>query len=237
MTGRPVVLDLYCGAGGAAWGYHLAGFEVVGVDITDQPRYPFRFWNFDALQVLRVLLSGSTVNGYSLADFDAIHASPPCQRYSLMSACRPGLAEKYPDLIEPTRFLLKRIGLPFVIENVPGSPLHDPVRLCGTHFDRRVFWQGHGTFELQRHRDFEASFPLPSLGGCTHRFPSFPVYGHNRAGNRPDLKGPGFAALARKVMGVSWMRRDELAESIPPCFSHWVGVHLRRHLDGWRDAA
>jgi len=118
-------------------GYARAGFEVVGVDINPQPRYPFEFHQADALDYLRE-------HGHR---FDAVHASPPCQAYS---ETRKIQSNEHPELIPPTRAALQRVGLPWVIENVPGSPLIDPVELCGAMFGLRVY----------RHRLFEASFPV-----------------------------------------------------------------------------
>ena len=116
----PRLLDLFCGAGGAGMGYHRAGFEVVGVDIKPQPRYPFEFHQADAL---------TFVAEYG-DRFDAVHASPPCQRFSDL-AKRNGNADEWPDLIEPLRPILRMIGRPYVIENVEGAPLRDPAMLCG----------------------------------------------------------------------------------------------------------
>lgn len=113
---KPMLPDLFCGAGGAAVGYHRAGFGIVGVDINPQPNYPFAFVQADALEYLK------KYGGV----FHAIHASPPCQHYSAMSQCRPGLAQKYPALIEPVREILDPLGRPYVIENVIGSPLKKP---------------------------------------------------------------------------------------------------------------
>src|SRR5690606_39199430 len=110
-----LLLDLFSGAGGASVGYHRAGFDVVGVDLDPQPNYPFEFIRADAM----LLLS----DGRFMGQFDVVHASPPCQRYSVMSKCRPELAGQYPDLVDPVRENLAALGLPYVIENVPGSPL------------------------------------------------------------------------------------------------------------------
>jgi hypothetical protein len=120
---KPRILDLFSGAGGAAVGYHRAGFDVVGVDIVDQPNYPFTFYEMDALEFVRSeFLSRGAARGWG---FKAIHASPPCQRFSDL-AKRNGNAEDWPDLIEPTRSALRATGLPYVIENVEGAPLLDP---------------------------------------------------------------------------------------------------------------
>ena len=128
---RPLLLDLYCGAGGAAEGYHDAGFEVVGVDIRPQPNFPYTFIEGDALEALSVLLAGQGISGYLLSDFDAVHASPPCQAHSDL---QKQSKIEYADLIPQTRELLKLTGLPYVIENVEGAPLVDPIVLCGTMF-------------------------------------------------------------------------------------------------------
>src|SRR5262245_32328515 len=139
---RPRLLDLFCGAGGAAVGYDRAGFQVVGVDIAPQPNYPFTFGEADALEYLKWIVLPSL----GARKFAAIHASPPCQRWSTKTR-NP---ERHPDLIEPVRVLLESTGLPYVIENVPDAPLRDPVQLCGSSFGLGV----------QRHRSFETNFPL-----------------------------------------------------------------------------
>jgi DNA (cytosine-5)-methyltransferase 1 len=225
------ILDLYCGGGGAGKGYADAGFNVIGVDIAGQKHYPFEFYQFDALQVLKVLISGSTVQGHSLGSFDAIHASPPCQRYSQMSRCQPGLGAEYPDLVEPTRFLLRRTGLPYVIENVMGAPLMDPSMLCGSHFGLRTEWEGHGEFGIQRHRLFETwPFRAPSPGMCDHSLPMLPVTGHGPGACRKNMRGKGYTAAARRAMEIGWMNRDELRESVPPAYTRHVGGYLWLHL-------
>jgi DNA (cytosine-5)-methyltransferase 1 len=221
------VLDLCCGAGGAARGYHDAGFEVIGVDVNPMPRYPYEFHQCDALQFLRAI----TV--YGIYGVDAIHISPPCQRWSVMSKCRPGLNEEYPDLITPARELLQQIGLPYVIENVPGAPLRWPVTLCGSQFGLWADWPGHGAYGLRRHRELESwPFEIPSPVGCWHGMPSLPVYGHGAPGNRAELRGAGFAAAAKEAMEIDWMTRAELAEAIPPAYARYAGHFLMKHLGG-----
>lgn len=196
----PRLLDLFCGAGGAAMGYHRAGFEVVGVDIIPQPRYPFEFHQADAMT-------------YPLEGFDAIHASPPCQAYSAMSRCRPGLAAAYPDLVASTRGRLQRAGVPWVIENVPGAPLEAPTLLCGQMFG----------LPLYRHRLFEANWPLPLILHPAHAIPTSRA-GHWEPGTIINVAGnTSPIALAREAMGIDWMRRAELAEAIPPAYTEWVG--------------
>lgn len=211
------LLDLFCGAGGAGAGYHLAGFDVTGVDLAPMPRYPYQFIQGDALAAL--------ADAGFVAGFDVIHASPPCQHYSVASNCRPGLAARYPDLIAPVRAALDKTGLPYVIENVPGAPLIAPVVLCGAQFGLSAEFNGR-TYELHRHRLFEANWGLTAPAGCVHSHRAWPVFGHGKPGNRPDLAGPGYAATTRQVMGIGWMRREEIAESIPPAFTQWVGKQL-----------
>ncbi len=231
---RPRLLDLFCGAGGAAVGYHRAGFEVVGVDIKPQPRYPFEFVQGDALTYLERFLS-SEPQGAAFGDasidevFDAIHASPPCQAYA-------GLAAKdgrHPDLIAPTRELLKATGLPYVIENIEGAPLENPVRLCGSHFGLKV----------RRHRLFETSFPM-LVQTCWHD--SQPeirgYYGRNygpalvskdaiqRRGRKPLFRGT--VEQAEDDMGIDWMVEwDEIREAIPPAYTELIGHQLMQHLN------
>lgn len=150
---RPRLLDLFAGAGGAAMGYYRAGFDVVGVDIQPQPHYPFTFIQADALNP-----------PVRLADFDAVHASPPCQGYSALAAMHPD--RDYPMLIEPTREMLAKLGVPWIMENVEKAPmLRAPglfgvhgIRLCGTSFGL-----GARGMELRRHRLFESNLPLYSL--------------------------------------------------------------------------
>ncbi len=206
----PRLLDLFCGAGGAAMGYAWAGFEVVGVDIAPQPRYPFTFIQADALEYFDGL------GIWGLTDFDAIHASPPCQRYSAMSTARPGLALEYPDLIEPVRERLVATGLPYVIENVPGAPMLDPVVLCGQMFG----------LALYRHRLFESSTRLTAPVHPKHVTPASRA-GHWEPGTIISVAG-NFAPVAegRRAMGIEWMNRSEMAESIPPAFTEHVGRQL-----------
>ncbi len=137
---KPRLLDLFCCAGGAGTGYSLAGFDVLGVDIKPQPNYPFPFIQTDALNL----------DSKFVLTFDAIHASPPCQSYSDL-AKRNGNADAWPRLIEPVRDLLVESGLPYIIENVEGAPLRNPIVLCGTMFKG---------LRVLRHRLFEANFPI-----------------------------------------------------------------------------
>lgn len=218
-SSRPLLLDLFCGAGGAATGYYEAGFDVVGVDVDKQPRYPFPFIQDDALAFMEWMLAGN-----SDKSFDAIHASPPCQGYSKTRFIHPG--KQYPKLVEPLREALKATGLPYVIENVEGAPLIDPVVLCGSHFGLTCVWPGNGLVGLRRHRLFESNAPIPDPGPHDHTLLSVPVYGHGPSGKRTPLKGPGHAQAERDVMRIHWMTREEINEAIPPAYTSYIGGHL-----------
>lgn len=205
---EPRLLDLFCGAGGAGMGYHRAGFEVVGVDNRPMPRYPFEFHQADALDYC-------AAHG---REFDVIHASPPCQRYSGMSNCIPGLSEEYPDLLPATRRLLQGMGKPYVIENVSGAQFTHAVMLCGSMFpELRVY----------RHRWFECNPFFLSPGHGTHR-DSTP-----RAGYGISPKGfisvsghMGNIEYVKTAMGIDWMTGDELSEAIPPAYTEYIGRFL-----------
>ena len=215
--GRPRLLDLFCGAGGASMGYHRAGFEVVGVDISTQRNYPFQFIHADALDHLKRYID--CYAGYDLDYFHAIHASPPCQRHSAMSNCRPGLADDYPDLIGPTRELLEQTGLPWVIENVPGSPMRADVTLCGQMFG----------LPLYRHRLFESNVRLFEPPHPEHVIPASKA-GHWRPGTIMSVSGHAAPIkLAREAMGIDWTTREELAEAIPPAYTQYIGSLLIQH--------
>lgn len=218
-TNKPRLLDLFCGAGGAAMGYHCAGFEVVGVDLHPQPRYPFEFAQADAINVL-VMMSRRTPLG-----FDAIHASPPCQHYSDL-AKRNGNAHEWPDLVAGVRAHLERIGLPYVIENVEGAPLRAPIMLCGTMFPE---------LRVLRHRLFETSFPVVAPAHGRHPL----VFTHDKRKahyGRLDqntsfvqVTGGGNATLANKLdaMGTDWMHsHHEVNEAIPPAYTEHIGRSL-----------
>jgi DNA (cytosine-5)-methyltransferase 1 len=222
---KPILLDLFCGAGGAAMGYHRAGFDVVGVDIEPQPNYPFRFVEGDALAVLRSVMESAPGWESPAWSFDAIHASPPCQRYSVASKSHNGRAGEHPDLIDPTRRLLEQTGLPYVIENVPGAPLCDPVMLCGTMFPG---------LRVTRHRLFETNFPLNAPTHGKHqlhytRDKRKPHYGRlDEMGAFVTVTGGGNCskAAAADAMGIDWMTKDEMNQAIPPAYAEWVGSYL-----------
>lgn len=223
---RPRLLDLCCGVGGAAMGYWLAGFDVLGVDLDKQPRYPFAFVQADALEFLCSL--PNTGHGFA-----AIHASFPCQRFSTATK-RNGTELDHPDLITPGRELLQSFGVPYVLENVVGAPLVEPVTACGTslnlHFDG---------FRLRRHRLFESSVDLSGVfEPCSCKRSTLPVLDVTGGGpgTAPRLDGgggrtyKGTADQARAIMGIPWATKTELNEAIPPAYTLRVGWRLRREL-------
>lgn len=202
------ILDLFCGAGGAAAGYHraLPEAEIVGVDIAPQPRYPFTFVQADAME-------------YPLDGFDFIHASPPCQLYSVSTVMHD--KSRYPDLIAPVRGRLVATGLPYVIENVPGAPLVNWVQICGS---------GLGMVRIRRHRRFESNMPLLGVP-CSHgqNRDLMSVVGHSEGSGK---SGPGYLMADKSLaMGIDWMNRDELSEAIPPAYTEWIGAQLAAVLE------
>ena len=225
---RPRLLDLFCGAGGCTKGYQRAGFDVWGVDIAPQPNYcGERFHRGNALKLLGSMLHPFPV--WRAEDFDAIHASPPCQAYTAYQ--RTGNVGEYPDLIDATRLALQATGLPYVIENVVGAPLEDPVLICGSMFDPPM--------DIQRHRLFETNWPLePPTWPCRHkllgpdRFPggrSKERTGSNRGLVRATVEvGTWDIPLARQqeAMGIDWMTLEELSEAIPPAYTEHIGGYL-----------
>lgn len=206
MNRRPKALDLFCCAGGASMGLYRAGFDVTGVDIQPQPHYPFPFIQADAMAM-------------SLRGFDFIWASPPCQAHTLAQRIRKN---EHPDLIPATREMLKQSGAgAWVIENVPGAPLWNPIELCGAMFGLRVY----------RHRLFEASFPLTAPTHPDHVAPLRKMGRPVRDGEFMHVVG-NFSGVqqARDAMGIDWMMRDELREAIPPAFAEWIGRAAIEHF-------
>lgn len=230
------VLDLFGGGGGAAKGYADAGFEVVGVDINPQPRYPYEFYQADALEVL-----ANYTSQLAVCDFDAIHASPPCQRYSRGTPA--GKRDGHPDLIAPVREMLEEIGLPYIIENVEGSPLIDPVLLCGSTFELYGTDLDGALVWLKRHRLFEiGGFAVPEPG-CSHPKGMRTAGAHGGGGTvgrtydrsgRPRGYVPMDSVL-RDLFRIDWMTGKEMRQAIPPIFTDYVGTHLRRHLNSTRN--
>jgi len=221
---RPRLLDLFCCAGGAGAGYARAGFDVVGVDIVRHKRNPHRVIGADVMGLDPAWIA---------ENFDAVHASPPCQGYSAMRHA-PG-AKGAPKLIAETRELLNATGLPWIIENVEAaaSDMRDPVTLCGTMFGLGA--QGH---DLQRHRLFETSFAVAPMA-CQHSDrPVIGVYGgharnrnakHGGRGTKDTWDG-GHKAAASEAMGIDWMTLNELSEAIPPAYTEYLGWQLRAAL-------
>lgn len=212
----PRLLDLFCGAGGCSVGYRRAGFtEIVGVDVKPQPRYPFAFVQDDALKYL-------AAHG---GEFDAIHASPPCQLFSSMNRA---VRNEHPDLVGPVRAMLVALGRPYAIENVEGAPLLPPCFvLCGTMFGLRC----------RRHRVFEVRpTTLALTPGCTCRngVVTGRLVGHRVGGKvAPGRTKPPPATEAdrRAAIGVPWMTGREARQAIPPAYTEFVGKQLIRALE------
>jgi len=213
-TTRPKLLDLFCGAGGAGEGYHRAGFDVTGVDIAPMPRNPHTFVQADALDYV-------ARHGH---EYDIIHASPPCQRYSVANNIHQ---RDHPDLIDPVRELLIATGRPYVIENVPGAPLRDYVQICGLSVGCNV----------KRHRWFESNLPLLGTTCGSHEGDWLLVFGHTvltrgRTVGRAKGGGPSIRRQhvgtdrGREAMGIPWMSRDELSQAIPPAYTEYIGRQI-----------
>jgi DNA (cytosine-5)-methyltransferase 1 len=207
---RPVLLDLFCGEGGAGVGYHRAGFDVVGVDLDPQPRYPFEFVRADALKV-------------DLDGFDVIHASPPCQAHSDL---QKQSKRSYVDLIGPVRDRLRATGLPYVIENVEGAPLIDPVNICGASIPG---------LRVIRHRLFESNVPIVGVP-CPDRHPLVFTHDRRKAHHGKldqntsfvQVTGGGNCTIINKraAMGTPWMTAHGCNEAIPPAYAEHIGLQL-----------
>jgi DNA (cytosine-5)-methyltransferase 1 len=203
-------------------GYHIAGFEVVGVDIEPQPRYPFEFHCADALEVLRT---------WDLSRFDMIHASPPCQAHSqlgkLWRAFDSEYDKRHADLIPDTRRALQWSGKPYVIENVIGAPLINPVLLCGSMFGLKVY----------RHRLFETNPYLLAPVHAPHH-DNCPAVGRGMS-NKGFISVTGTGGFgipngwqyAQAAMGIDWMSRSELSQATPPAYTHWIGQQMLAALE------
>jgi site-specific DNA-cytosine methylase len=230
---RPKLLDLFCCAGGAGMGYSRAEFDVYGVDIDPQPNYPFPFHQDDALGCLDRMVNHngrSVFRGQSgpeflaLDDFDAIHASPPCQGYTALAAVH---GNEWPKLYEPVKELLEATGLPYVIENVQGSPVRRDLTLCGEMFGLGVI--RHRYFELGRWTGIAPTHKAHRgrVAGMRHgewfTGPYFAVYGEGG--------GKGTVAQWQQAMGIDWTDvRREIAEAIPPAYTEHIGRQLLDHL-------
>lgn len=195
-------------------GYHRAGFEVTGVDIKPQPRYPFKFIQADALEFLEK-------HGQ---EYDVIHASPPCQAYSVTKSIHKN---EHPDLVGITRELLNQTGKPYIIENVEGAPLKDYVLLCGSMFP---------PLRVYRHRLFECNPPIAGLlPACNHQFTMPASKGQYHTLDKYDFitcVGHNFSAESGRIaMGIDWMTRKELSQAIPPVYTEWIGKRIMENLN------
>lgn len=214
---RPRLLDLFCGAGGAAVGYHRAGFDVVGVDVRPMPHYPFEFIQADALEYL-------ADHGH---EYDVRHTSPPCQGYSTITADHA----RHPRLINVVRIMLQHFTGPYVIENVEGARhhLHHPVRMCGSTFELGV----------RRHRYFESNALIMARGFCAHAGQGVPIGVYGDHPDKTEARRPNGGSRGRKAtslteaqqaMGIDWMNWKELTEAIPPVYTEWIGSQLIAQL-------
>lgn len=219
------LLDLFCGGGGAAEGYDRAGWEVVGVDIDPQPSYPYEFHQADAMSTL-----SPTLVSFHRHDYQAIHASPPCQPYSPAVVSRSSKwndtrGKDEPALIEPLRKLLQATGLPYVIENVMGSPLQGFV-LCGSMFG----------LDIPRHRLIESNVPMtppvhPDCRGIAKRAAERRGWEYRDMSVTGKGRRAGWSERAAELLGITHpMRQHDLKEAIPPAYTEWIGTQLLSRL-------
>lgn len=218
-----LLLDVCCGAGGCAKGYQRAGFVVIGIDNRPQPHYcGDGFVLGDALEMLRTLIAGGYIEDnhgkrWYLRNFDAIHASPPCQAYSVTKSLH---THKYPLLVEQVRGLLEATGKPFVIENVVGAPLHTVIELCGSSFGLGV----------RRHRWFESNCLLFGAE-CRHDLQPEPLDVTGTGGPCTKHRKPASMDEAHRAMGIDWMVRKEINLALPPVYAEFIGKQLIAYLD------
>jgi DNA (cytosine-5)-methyltransferase 1 len=205
------LLDLYCGVGGASVGYAQAGFEVHGVDLKHGKRYPFTYTRANVLDVLQ--------DDNFIQQFDVIHASPPCQTHSITQHLRnaQGNTTSKIDLIPETRAALIASGKPYIIENVPGSPLINPMQLCGSSFGLKV----------RRHRLFESNMVLKG-SVCDHKAQGRPVGVYGSLNDQIPGGGKTAATIndARIAMEMPWAIWTELVEAIPPAYTRYLGLQI-----------
>jgi len=198
-------------------GYARAGFEVVGVDVKPQPRYPFEFHQADAMT-------------YPLDGFDVIHASPPCQAYSISRNAHRAV---HPDLLPATIERLRAAAVPWIVENVPGAPIAGALTLCGTEFALRAFDPATQSWlALKRHRLFESNMLLMGAGGCyCHGQRIGGVYGGGSTDHvhAREVRHGGYTphmTVREQLMGIDWMTRDELSQAIPPAYTQHIGEQV-----------
>jgi DNA (cytosine-5)-methyltransferase 1 len=228
------LLDLYCGEGGAARGYIRAGWTVTGVDTRQlRARYPGTFVRADAITYLTE----------HAGEFDAVHASPPCQAFTSLRRFPAQLARdeqtlfewtRHPDLVAATRAALLASGLPWIMENVPGAPLRDPIILCGSMFGLAAECRDGRRRPLRRHRLFETLPRLAGLPACRHRRDDEPVgvYG-NGGGGKWRTRG-GYMAVkaeAEAALDVRGMTTHGLAQAIPPAYTAYLGAQLGARIE------
>lgn len=234
---KPRLLDTFCCAGGCSEGYRRAGFEPYGIDIEEQPHYPFPFLQMDALESLDRLIKGGGLtfsNGATLylKDFVAIHASPPCQGYSTTKNCSEVFGfQQHPLYLGDVRERLVVIGKPYVIENVSNAKYRkDKLKeglqagfLCGTMFGMPFY----------RHRLFETSFFWMQPGHPKHNLVNAGSYGAMKDGK--IVKSCSMALMhnlkiirdsAAFYFGTPWMNGDELTEAIPSIYTEYIGKYL-----------
>lgn len=217
-TDKPILIDLFCGAGGASRGYQEAGFYVIGVDINAQPNYVGdEFIQADAVEFLERLVSGGTWEWIGLGIVAAVHASPPCQAYCAAATTRK--RNDHPELLEPIRKLLRMLNKPWVLENVPTAPMPDSFILCGSTFNLPII----------RHRRFEVEPKMEA--------PENPKCPQKRF-DRSVTHGPGFYPYARKTWEPDWRKHVipavwpwmsvvESRQAIPPAYTKHIGKHLQ----------
>jgi DNA (cytosine-5)-methyltransferase 1 len=229
----PTLLDAFCCEGGASEGYRRAGWDVYGVDKFEdyrQANYPFPSHKGDAIAFIRE-------HGHK---FDARHASPPCHHGSAGTrSLRKHGTKEYPALIEATREALEVTGLPYVIENVEGTKLHNPTTLCGTMFSLGAVDTDGVALELWRHRGFETNWALTAPCPCDHGWYSAQVAGcyggarsdkHEARNVRHGGYVPKDKAVLQDLMGIDWMTKAGMYQALPPVYTQWIGAHLIDHI-------
>jgi DNA (cytosine-5)-methyltransferase 1 len=257
---RPKLLDLCCCEGGASRGYDRAGFDVYGADLFQyvdkngkrrgytRSRYPYPSHQGDVVLLLCRLLTGEkvtfthhegTVEELGLEDFTVIAASPPCQFYSITKHSH---SNEHPDLVGPIRWLLRQTGLPYVMENVPGAPLENPLILCGAEFNLVATDEDGRLLHLKRHRLFESNLFLYGNGGC--QCTSFKRRGIGVGGaygggsvdrtHAKEVRRGGYTpgkAVREALLGINWMTQNGLSQSIPPAYTEHIGRQLISHIE------